>query len=134
MKLEQEDGIGLILQYSLTRMCNYLAVVILHLCFHLCLVNVRRFFAQRYSPFDMGDFCVLATTRRTRVRLRVAVLHKSPHLKRFRSASGRINAAVGIFDIVRLAVSSLFARLGISLRLLSRRSSPIRVALLRRSP
>ena len=103
-------------------------------CLHLCLVNVRRFFAQRYSPFDMGDFCVLATTRRTRVRLRVAVLHKSPHLKRFRSASGRINAAVGIFDIVRLAVSSLFTRLGISLCLLSRRSSPIRVALLRRSP
>ena len=100
----------------------------------LCLVNVRRFFAQRYSPFDMGDFCVLAPTRRTRVRLRVAVLHKSPHLKRFRPATGRINAAVGIFDIVRLAVSSLFARLGISLRLLSRRSSPIRVALLRRSP
>ena len=52
----------------------------------LCLVNVRRFFAQRYSPFDMGDFCVLAPTQRTRVRLRVAVLHKSPHLKRFRPA------------------------------------------------
>ena len=30
-------------------------------CFHLCLDKVRRFFAQRYSPFDMGDFCVLAT-------------------------------------------------------------------------
>lgn len=26
MKLQQEDGIGLILQYSLTRMCNCLAV------------------------------------------------------------------------------------------------------------
>ena len=51
-----------------------------------CLVNVRRFFAQRNSPFDMGDFSVLATSRRTQVRLRVAVLLKSPHLKRLRSA------------------------------------------------
>ena len=100
-------------------------------------------------PFDMGDFRVLATSRRTRVRLRVAVLLKSPHLKRLRSArplarprvlatlegslrklrflrriSGQINAAVGIIDIVRLAVSSLFTRLGISCRLLPRRSSP----------
>lgn len=31
MKLEQEDGIGLILQYSLTRMCNCLAVFFLHI-------------------------------------------------------------------------------------------------------
>ena len=77
-----------------------------------CLVNVRRFFAQRNSPFDMGDFSVLAPralaggfavaaqpsfrklrflqriSRRTRVRLRVAVLQKSPHLKRLRSAIG----------------------------------------------
>ena len=39
-------------------------------------------------PFDMGDFRVLATARRTQVRLRVAVLLKSPHLKRLRSAKG----------------------------------------------
>ena len=39
-------------------------------------------------PFDMGDFSVLAPARRTRVRLRGAVLLKSPHLKRLRSAMG----------------------------------------------
>ena len=102
-------------------------------CLRSCLVNVRRFFAQRYSPFDMGDLRVLAPTRRTLVRLRVAVLRKSPHLKRFRPArplarpsgsryarrfptkaslsSAHLRAnkrRVGTFDIVRLADSSLF--------------------------
>ena len=48
----------------------------------------------------MGDLRVLATARRTRVRLRVAVQRKSPHLKSFRSASGsnlrRTCHAVGV--------------------------------------
>ena len=43
---------------------------------------------QPCSPFDMGDLRVLATARRTRVRLRVAVQRKSPHLKSVRSAGG----------------------------------------------
>ena len=30
-----------------------------------CLVNVRRFFAQRNSPFDMGDFRVLLPALRS---------------------------------------------------------------------
>ena len=138
-----------------------------------CLVNVRRFFAQRNSPFDMGDFSVLAPralaggfavaaqpsfrklrflqriSRRTRVRLRGVVLQKSPHLKRLRSARplarpsgsryarrfptkaslssahlGANKRRAGTFDIVRLADSSLFTRLGISRRFLPRRSSP----------
>ena len=72
----------------------------------------------------MGDLRVLAPARRTRVRLRVAVLRKSPHLKRFRPADGANKRRVGTFDIVRLADSSLFTRLGISRRFLPRRSSP----------
>ncbi|MBO7308731.1 MAG: hypothetical protein J6V38_03770, partial [Kiritimatiellae bacterium] len=48
----------------------------------------------------MGDLHVLATARRTRVRLRVAVQRKSPHLKSVRSAGGsnlrRTCHAVGV--------------------------------------
>ena len=76
--------------------CREFLVFSFSSCFRSCLVNVRRFFAQRYSPFDMGDLRVLAPARRTRVRLRVAVLRKSPHLKRFRPATGRINAALAL--------------------------------------
>ena len=59
----------------------------------------------------MGDLRVLATARRTQVRLRVAVQRKSPHLKRVRSAIGsnlrRTCHAVGVR---RVAQSTFTAR------------------------
>ena len=76
------------------------------------LSNKRRLFAQPYAPFDMGDLRVLATARRTQVRLRAAVLRKSPHLKRLCSAAGQINAALGIFECVHRRSKPLFARTG----------------------
>ena len=73
---------------------------------------------QPCSPFDMGDLRVLATARRTRVRLRVAVLRKSPHLKSVRSASGsnlrRTCHAVG----VRRVAQSVFTARDIKLTFL----------------
>ena len=87
------------------------------------LSNKRRLFAQPYSPFDMGDLRVLATARRTQVRLRAAVLRKSPHLKRLCSAAGQINAALGIFECVHRRSKPLFARSRDFCRLLSRRTS-----------
>ena len=89
-----------------------------------CLVKLRRLFAQPYAPFDMGDLRVLAATRRTQVRLRAAVLHKSPHLKRLCSATGRINAALGIFECVHRRSKPLFVRSRFFRCLLPRRSSP----------
>ena len=66
---------------------------------------------QPCSPFDMGDLRVLATARRTRrVRLRVAVQRKSPHLKRVRSASGsnlrRTCHAVGVRRVAQSAFTA----------------------------
>ena len=65
---------------------------------------------QPCSAFDMGDLCVLATTRRTRVRLRVAVQRKSPHLKSVRSASGsnlrRTCHAVGVRRVAQSVVTA----------------------------
>ena len=65
---------------------------------------------QPCSPFDMGDLRVLATARRTRVRLRVAVQRKSPHLKSFRSASGsnlrRTCHAVGVRRVAQSAFTA----------------------------
>ena len=65
---------------------------------------------QPCSPFDMGDLRVLATTRRTRVRLRVAVQRKSPHLKSVRSASGsnlrRTCHAVGVRRVAQSAFTA----------------------------
>ena len=93
------------------------------LCTLHALSKLRRLFAQPYAPFDMGDLRVLATAWRTRVRLRVAVLRKSPHLKRLCSAAGQINAALGIFECVHRRSKPLFARSRDFCRLLSRRSS-----------
>ena len=65
---------------------------------------------QPCSPFDMGDLRVLATARRTRVRLRVAVQRKSPHLKSVRSASGsnlrRTCHAVGVRRVAQSAFTA----------------------------
>ena len=65
---------------------------------------------QPCSPFDMADLRVLATARRTRVRLRVAVQRKSPHLKSFRSASGsnlrRTCHAVGVRRVAQSAFTA----------------------------
>ena len=62
---------------------------------------------QPCSAFDMGDLRVLATTRRTQVRLRVTVQRKSPHLKSVRSASGsnlrRTCHAVGVRRVAESA-------------------------------
>ena len=65
---------------------------------------------QPCSAFDMGDLRVLATARRTRVRLRVAVQRKSPHLKSCRSASGsnlrRTCHAVGVRRVAQSAFTA----------------------------
>ena len=65
---------------------------------------------QPCSAFDMGDLRVLATARRTRVRLRVAVQRKSPHLKSVRSASGsnlrRTCHAVGVRRVAQSAFTA----------------------------
>ena len=65
---------------------------------------------QPCSAFDMGDLRVLATARRTRVRLRVAVQRKSPHLKRVRSADGsnlrRTCHAVGVRRVAQSAFTA----------------------------
>ena len=65
---------------------------------------------QPCSAFDMGDLHVLATSRRTRVRLRVAVQRKSPHLKSVRSASGsnlrRTCHAVGVRRVAQSAFTA----------------------------
>ena len=65
---------------------------------------------QPCSPFDMGDLRVLATARRTRVRLRVAVQRKSPHLKSVRSAGGsnlrRTCHAVGVRRVAQSAFTA----------------------------
>ena len=70
---------------------------------------------QPCSPFDMGDFRVLATARRTRVRLRVAVQRKSPHLKRVRSADGsnlrRTCHAVGVRRVAQSAFTAYDTKL-----------------------
>ena len=70
---------------------------------------------QPCSPFDMGDLRVLATARRTRVRLRVAVQRKSPHLKSFRSASGsnlrRTCHAVGVRRVAQGAFTAYDTKL-----------------------
>ena len=59
----------------------------MHFVFVAFAVSMRVVFSPNGThPFDMGDFRVLAPARRTRVRLRGAVLLKSPHLKRLRSA------------------------------------------------
>ena len=89
----------------------------------LALSKLRRLFAQPYAPFDMGDLRVLATAWRTQVRLRAAVLHKSPHLKRLCSAMGQINAALGIFECVHRRSKPLFVRSRDFCRLLPRRPS-----------
>ena len=58
----------------------------------------------------MGDSRVLATSRRTQVRLRVAVQRKSPHLKSVRSASGsnlrRTCHAVGVRRVAQSAFTA----------------------------
>ena len=65
---------------------------------------------QPCSPIDMGDLRVLATARRTRVRLRVAVQRKSPHLKSVRSADGsnlrRTCHAVGVRRVAQSAFTA----------------------------
>ena len=65
---------------------------------------------QPCSAFDMGDLRVLATARRTRVRLRVAVQRKSPHLKSVRSADGsnlrRTCHAVGVRRVAQSAFTA----------------------------
>ena len=70
---------------------------------------------QPCSPFDMGDLRVLATARRTRVRLRVAVQRKSPHLKSVRSASGsnlrRPCHAVGVRRVAQSAFTAYDTKL-----------------------
>ena len=70
---------------------------------------------QPCSPFDMGDLRVLATARRTRVRLRVAVQRKSPHLKRVRSAGGsnlrRTCHAVGVRRVAQSAFTAYDTKL-----------------------
>ena len=70
---------------------------------------------QPCSPFDMGDLRVLATARRTRVRLRVAVQRKSPHLKRVRSTGGsnlrRTCHAVGVRRVAQSAFTAYDTKL-----------------------
>ena len=70
---------------------------------------------QPCSPFDMGDLRVLATARRTRVRLRVAVQRKSPHLKSVRSADGsnlrRTCHAVGVRRVAQSAFTAYDTKL-----------------------
>jgi hypothetical protein len=70
---------------------------------------------QPCSAFDMGDLRVLATSRRTRVRLRVAVQRKSPHLKSVRSASGsnlrRTCHAVGVRRVAESMLTAYDAKL-----------------------
>ena len=70
---------------------------------------------QPCSPFDMVDLRVLATARRTRVRLRVAVQRKSPHLKSFRSAGGsnlrRTCHAVGVRRVAQSAFTAYDTKL-----------------------
>ena len=70
---------------------------------------------QPCSPFDMVDLRVLATARRTRVRLRVAVQRKSPHLKRVRSAGGsnlrRTCHAVGVRRVAQSAFTAYDTKL-----------------------
>ena len=65
---------------------------------------------QPCSAFDMGDLRVLATARRTRVRLRVAVQRKSPHLKSVRSAGGsNLRRTCHTVGVRRVAESMLTA-------------------------
>ena len=70
---------------------------------------------QPCSAFDMGDLRVLATARRTRVRLRVAVQRKSPHLKSVRSADGsnlrRTCHAVGVRRVAQSAFTAYDTKL-----------------------
>ena len=70
---------------------------------------------QPCSAFDMGDLRVLATARRTRVRLRVAVQRKSPHLKSVRSAGGsnlrRTCHAVGVRRVAQSAFTAYDTKL-----------------------
>ena len=56
---------------------------------------------------EMADSCVLATTRRIHIRLRVAVLRDSSHSRRFRPAAARNKAALGTSGRVRRGARGL---------------------------
>ena len=76
---------------------------------------MRRMSRQPCSRAYAAGLRVLATARRTRVRLRVAVQRKSPHLKRVRSAGGsnlrRTCHAVGVRRVAQSAFTAHDAEL-----------------------
>ena len=90
---------------------------------------------QPCSAFDMGDLRVLATARRTRVRLRVAVQRKSPHLKSVRSASGsnlrRTCHAVGVRRVAESMLTACEAKLTFFAFWSSNSASPLLAGLVR---
>ena len=50
---------------------------------HFCCINVRRFFAQRNSPFDMGDFRVLQSARQSLEAITLGGFHFIPKFIHF---------------------------------------------------